>query len=140
MKPAMMIRDMLRSSARRPVTELYPIERRPAVARFRGLLHYDPEACTGCGLCSKDCPADALELVTIDKTEKRFVLHYRADRCTYCGQCAYSCRFDCITLSSEQWELARNDRSLYDIAYGRADDVRRFLEAPAEPEPAETAG
>jgi formate hydrogenlyase subunit 6/NADH:ubiquinone oxidoreductase subunit I len=138
MKPGTMLRDVLRSSARRPVTELYPLEKHPPVAAFRGLVHYDPEACTGCGLCAKDCPANAIELITIDKAGKRFVMRYHVDRCTFCGQCAYSCRFDCINLSNDEWELARTRPDAFTITYGRPDDIRR-LEATPEPDPATEA-
>jgi formate hydrogenlyase subunit 6/NADH:ubiquinone oxidoreductase subunit I len=118
-----MFTDLLRSTFRRPVTERYPLERRPTPARFRGLLHWDPEGCTGCALCVKDCPAEAIELITIDKASKRFVLRFHVDRCTFCGQCAYSCRFNCLELSSEEWELASLERRLFTIDYGNPDDI-----------------
>lgn len=127
MKLGMMIRDMLRSSTRKPATEFYPAEKRPAIEQFRGLVHWNPELCTGCGLCVKDCPADAIELITLDKANKRFVMHYRADRCIFCGQCVYNCRFGCIQQSAEDWELARHDRSLYDIFFGRPEDLEQAL-------------
>ena len=41
---------------------------------LRALLQFNPEKCTGCGVCVKDCPAEALELITLDKASKRFVL------------------------------------------------------------------
>lgn len=129
MKNIGMIRDLVDSAFRRPVTELYPLERRPTVEQFRGLLHWHPEACTGCALCVKDCPAEAIELITLDKAEKRFVLRYYADRCTFCGQCAYNCRFDCISLENEEWELADVDRDGFLITYGRPEDVERLAVA-----------
>lgn len=123
MKKIGMLNDLAESALRRPVTERYPLERRPTVAQFRGLLHWNPEGCTGCALCVKDCPAEAIDFITIDKAEKRFVFRLHVDRCTFCGQCAYNCRFDCITLDNEEWELAGVDRDGFTITYGRPEDV-----------------
>lgn len=134
MKRIGMLTDLMRSAVRRPVTELYPFEKRAAVAGFRGMLQWNPEACTGCALCVKDCPADAIEIITIDKSEKRFVLRFHIDRCTFCGQCAYNCRFDCIHLDNEAWELAELGRDDFTRLFGREDDIARLsLEEEIEP-------
>ena len=117
--------DLARSAFRRQVTERYPFEKRPAPLSYRGKLHWDPESCTGCMLCVKDCPAEAIDFFTLDKANKRFVFRYHADRCTYCGQCAYSCRFDCIDLADEEWELAAGDRAAFVVTYGRDEDIAR---------------
>ncbi len=117
--------DLARSAFRRPVTERYPFEKRPAPLSYRGKLHWNPESCTGCMLCVKDCPAEAIDFFTLDKANKRFVFRYHADRCTYCGQCAYSCRFNCIDLADEEWELAAGDRNAFVVTYGREEDINR---------------
>ncbi len=117
--------DLARSAFRRPVTERYPFEKRPAPPQYRGEVIWSPEGCTGCMLCVKDCPAEAIDFFTLDKANKRFVFRYHTDRCTFCGQCAYSCRFDCITLQEESWELAGGDREAFVVTYGRPEDVAR---------------
>jgi formate hydrogenlyase subunit 6/NADH:ubiquinone oxidoreductase subunit I len=126
MKTIGMVKDMVRSAFKRPVTELYPVERRPSLPQFRGQLCWDPENCTGCGLCVKDCPADAIELIIIDKAAKRFGMRYYADRCTFCGQCVYNCRFGCLDLVDDVWELADTGREGYLIEYGRPEDLERY--------------
>jgi NAD(P)H-quinone oxidoreductase subunit I len=126
MKTIGMVKDMVQSAFRRPVTEFYPVERRPSLPQFRGQLCWDPENCTGCGLCVKDCPADAIELITIDKAAKRFGMRYYADRCTFCGQCVYNCRFGCLDLVNDVWELADTGREGYLIEYGRPEDLERY--------------
>jgi formate hydrogenlyase subunit 6/NADH:ubiquinone oxidoreductase subunit I len=132
MKLGTMLRDILTSLFQRPVTEKYPFEKRAAPRRTRGLLHWHPEKCTGCCLCNSDCPANALELITLDKKAKRFVLRYHPDRCTFCGQCVESCRFDCLEMSSEEWELAATSREPFTITYGQeADIVELLARAPA---------
>lgn len=133
MKPGVMLRDVLRSATERPATQRYPFERRPAPIRLRGMLRWDPARCTGCALCVKDCPAEAIELITLDKQAKRFVLRYYADRCTFCGQCAYSCRFDCLELTGDEWELADSDLANLEVIYGREEDIAA-VEVAAESE------
>jgi formate hydrogenlyase subunit 6/NADH:ubiquinone oxidoreductase subunit I len=141
MKKIGMVKDMVRSAFLRPVTEQYPAERRPSLPQFRGQLQWNPDECTGCALCVKDCPAEALELITIDKAARRFVLRYYLDRCTFCGQCAYSCRFHCIDLVEDVWELADTDREGFTILYGRPEDIENHavaagIEPGPEPTPA----
>ena len=59
------------------------------------LLTYtvDPEKCTGCTVCAKNCPTNA-----IDGARKE--LHFiRQDACIQCGMCYSKCKFDAILLS-----------------------------------------
>jgi NADH:ubiquinone oxidoreductase subunit F (NADH-binding) len=58
------------------------------------LFHYeiDPEACTGCQVCFRKCPQDAVsgkkkEAHTIDQ-----------DKCIKCGICYDACKFDAVTI------------------------------------------
>lgn len=127
-----MLSDTLRALFHRPVTEKYPIEKHPAPARLRGVLHYDPEKCTGCGMCVQDCPAQALELITLDKKNKQFVLRYHMDRCTFCAQCVQSCKFNCLDMSNQEWELASVHKEPFTVNYGRATDIEKWLEHRAQ--------
>jgi formate hydrogenlyase subunit 6/NADH:ubiquinone oxidoreductase subunit I len=66
---------------------------------YRGAIVFEPEKCIGCGLCVRDCPADALKLNK--KSREEFtLLHYPA-RCAYCGQCQDSCRHGAIYHSNK---------------------------------------
>jgi NAD(P)H-quinone oxidoreductase subunit I len=121
------LRDALRSLFRRPATERYPFEKNPAPAALRGKLTWDPEKCSGCSLCVKDCPSNAIELITIDKANKRFVMRYHADRCTFCAQCVQNCRFACMQMSSEQWELASTGKQPFMVTYGKDADLEALL-------------
>ena len=122
-----MIGDILSSLFKKPSTQLYPFERKPAPERLRGKLIWDPSKCTGCQLCIKDCPSDALELIVLDKVAKRFVLKYHVDRCTFCAQCVQTCRFKCLNMSNEQWELASTQKEPFTVYYGDDADVENIL-------------
>ena len=45
----------------------------------------DPELCTGCALCAKNCPSEAI------LGKRKFAHSIIVDRCTGCGACADSC-------------------------------------------------
>jgi len=129
-----MLGDLVRSLFRRPATQLYPFERRVAPPRLRGKLVWDPGKCTGCALCNKDCPSNAIELITLDKKNKRFVMRYHMDRCTYCAQCVENCRFACLNMSYEQWELAALSKAPFTVYYGNEADVEALLGKFARPD------
>ncbi|NDJ77698.1 MAG: 4Fe-4S dicluster domain-containing protein [Chloroflexi bacterium] len=132
MKLSTMWKEALGSLVQRPATEKYPFVRQEAPEHLRSKLHWDLEGCTGCSLCAKDCPANAIEIITIDKKAKRFVFHYYVDRCTFCGQCVASCNKDCIELVNNEWELAALDKDNFELYYGNDADVDSVLAEPAE--------
>jgi len=134
MRIGTMLGDVLWSLWNQPVTEKYPFEKREAPTRLRGKLNWDPDKCTGCGLCSKECPSNAVEVITLDKKNKRFVMRYHMDRCTYCGQCAQNCRFDCIDMASADWELAGANKEAFTVYYGNNDELAEFMAAVAAPD------
>ncbi len=123
-----MLGDISRSLFKRPVTELYPFERRPTPERLRGQLVFDAAKCTGCKICVRDCPAAAIEVAVVDKATKRFVMRFRADRCTFCAQCVVSCNFDSLSMSHEQWELAALSQAPFSMSFGREEDLRTLAE------------
>ncbi|MFO7880304.1 MAG: NADH-quinone oxidoreductase subunit NuoF [Bacteroidota bacterium] len=58
------------------------------------LLTYevDPENCTGCTVCAKNCPVDAIS------GERKEVHYIHQDICIHCGVCYSKCNFDAIKL------------------------------------------
>ena len=125
-----MINDVTRSLFKRPFTQRYPFVVEPVAERTRGQLEWDREKCNGCGLCARDCPAQAIEVKTIDRAQKRFIYNYRTDRCIYCGQCVESCKPGALVLSKDRWHLAATNKEPFSLQYGE-----KPAEGPAETEP-----
>jgi formate hydrogenlyase subunit 6/NADH:ubiquinone oxidoreductase subunit I len=122
-----MFQDIVESFFKKSATQLYPVERSTPPQRYRGVLSYSPSACTGCGLCVKDCPSDAIELIILDRAAKRYVVKYHMDRCIYCGQCVVNCKFKCINMSHDEWEHAALDKNFM-VYYGRDEDIAKYVE------------
>jgi formate hydrogenlyase subunit 6/NADH:ubiquinone oxidoreductase subunit I len=136
MRIGVMFRDTLDSLFHKPVTQRYPFERKPTPERLHGKLVWNNTKCTGCALCTKDCPANAIEMVVNDKPNKTFVLRYRMDRCIFCAQCVQNCRFSCLEMSN-QWEMASLNRDPFTLYYGAPENVQAYLQAQAPDEPVE---
>ena len=72
-------------------TLLFPA--RPKVSeRYRGLVQFDPELCTGCAICRFRCTARAIEF---KPGKGEFVWSYDPGQCTFCGRCVEGCKTPC---------------------------------------------
>lgn len=63
--------------------------RPPVTPGFRGLVHFDPERCSGCAMCRFRCTARA---ITFTAAGKEFVWSYDPSQCTFCGRCVDGCK------------------------------------------------
>ena len=75
--------------------EAHVVEKRCPTKKCTALITYniDAEACTGCTLCARNCPVDAItgevrKLHTIDQ-----------ELCIKCGLCENVCRFNAVAVS-----------------------------------------
>ena len=67
---------------------LYPT--RPMVgAGYRGLVRFDPAACTGCAICKMRCTSRA---ITFNAGKGEFHWSYDPGQCTFCGRCVEGCK------------------------------------------------
>lgn len=58
-------------------------------------IHIISEKCTGCSLCVKVCPFDAIRIM-----ERKASIDL--DKCNLCGACVHACKFKAITLEKPQ--------------------------------------
>ncbi len=98
----------------KPSTVQYPKVKETPVPRARGVIALDPEACTVCMLCARECP-DWRIYIEGHKEEQppskeggrprsratldRFDLDYAL--CMYCGICVEVCPFDALFWSPD---------------------------------------
>ncbi len=88
----------------RKITIMYPEEKTPQSARFRGLhaLRRYPngeERCIACKLCEAVCPALAITIESEQREDgSRRTTRYDIDltKCIFCGFCEESCPVDSI--------------------------------------------
>jgi formate hydrogenlyase subunit 6/NADH:ubiquinone oxidoreductase subunit I len=102
-----MVKELLSNLFKKPATCKYPFVKAEVPEGFRGMQVYDIDLCISCGLCSRDCPAKAIEMVEVDG-KRRPLFHL--DQCIFCYQCAESCPRNAIK-ASKFFELATTDKS-----------------------------
>jgi NADH-quinone oxidoreductase subunit I len=89
-------------------SDKYPFLKPELSDNFRGQPIFDFDLCIGCGLCSRDCPAKAIEMVPIDG--KKRLPQLNLSKCVFCYQCAETCSKKAIK-NSLVYELATTDKS-----------------------------
>jgi len=92
---------------KKSATGKYPLVKCEPAQGFRGKQIFDTDLCIGCSLCSKDCPAKAIEMVDVGGKQRPLFL---LDRCGFCYQCADSCPRNAIKCSA-LFELATTDKA-----------------------------
>jgi formate hydrogenlyase subunit 6/NADH:ubiquinone oxidoreductase subunit I len=102
-----MLKEVLSHVFKKPATGKYPFVKAEVPEGFRGKQVFDITLCISCGLCSRDCPAKAIEMIDVDG-KRRPLFHL--DLCIFCYQCAESCPRNAIK-SSLIFELASTDKS-----------------------------
>jgi formate hydrogenlyase subunit 6/NADH:ubiquinone oxidoreductase subunit I len=118
-RPGMMIREVVGSAMRKPLTVRYPFVKVQMPKKFRGKLAFNPTVCIGCKICEKDCPAAAITIRKI--ADKKFECDIDLGKCIYCAQCADSCPRKALT-TTEDFELAQLSRGKLKVVYtGQAD-------------------
>ena len=104
----------------KPETIAYPAVSHRSSASYRGSVRIISENCVGCGLCVRDCPAEALELEKNSKTS--FLLIHYQDRCTSCGQCELSCKFNSIYLDNTHKEAYAERKDFHEVLVNKTNN------------------
>jgi formate hydrogenlyase subunit 6/NADH:ubiquinone oxidoreductase subunit I len=102
-----MMKEVVSQVFGKPATQKYPYVRPEVPAGLRGKQVFDIDLCISCGLCARDCPAKAIEMVDVEG--KKRPLFYM-DRCVFCYQCIESCPRNAIK-GSIFFELASTNKS-----------------------------
>jgi len=102
-----MLKEVFLRFFSKPVTEKYPFVKAEVPEDFRGKQVFDIDLCISCGLCARDCPSQAIEMIDVDG-KRRPLFHL--DLCIFCYQCAEGCPRDAIKTSAF-FELASTDKS-----------------------------
>lgn len=77
----------LSSLFKKPATRRYPAEKREPFARTRGQIALtDVESCLFCGMCQRQCPADA---IVVDRKASKW--SYWPYKCIACDSCVRTC-------------------------------------------------
>jgi formate hydrogenlyase subunit 6/NADH:ubiquinone oxidoreductase subunit I len=91
----------------KPAAPKYPFAKPQLADNFRGQPVFDFSLCIGCGLCSRDCPAKAIEMVLVEGKQHPQI---NLSKCVFCYQCAETCPKKAIKNSSV-YELTTTDKS-----------------------------
>lgn len=71
---------------------------RPKVTqRYRGLVQFNPELCTGCAICKFRCTSRA---ITYQAGKGEFTWSYDPGQCTFCGRCVEGCKANALSQES----------------------------------------
>lgn len=86
---------ILKRLFKKPATLMYPVVKREYCERTRGHIDIDINACIFCGICSRKCPTNAIEVTRNDKTWAIERL-----RCIQCGSCVENCPKKCLSMGT----------------------------------------
>lgn len=103
---------------KKKVTYNYPDERFQPPPSFRGrpvlVEEHGVERCVACGLCSRVCPALAIEVQASETQleKERYPIKFEINmvRCIFCGFCEEVCPEEAIVMSQE-YELVFSSQS-----------------------------
>ncbi len=99
------------------VTREYPEERFAPTGSYRGrpvlVLEEDGERCVACGLCSRVCPALAIQVQageTLERDKERYPEKFEINmlRCIFCGFCEEVCPEEAIVMSKDYEMVFQN--------------------------------
>jgi NADH-quinone oxidoreductase subunit I len=96
-----------RNIFRKPVTVMYPREKRPFPERMRGVFAQTlnpktgEENCIGCRLCEMICPSSVIKVVPEKRENRSYSREFTLDMggCMFCELCVQVCPTDAIVMT-----------------------------------------
>ena len=76
------------------------VDKRCPAGVCKKLVRYtiDKDKCIGCGMCAKQCPADAIQRTDyVAPGHKLASFEINQDKCVKCGACVSTCKFKAIS-------------------------------------------
>jgi len=113
-----MIKEITAAILKKPFTLQYPFTRPHLPQSFRGRQVFHPDRCISCGLCARDCPAQAIDMVDVSG-KKMPMIHL--DSCIFCYICVEHCPRNALTEST-----------FYELASTSKDDLVLKPEEPSQ--------
>lgn len=91
-----MIGNIFKNLGSKPATRLYPFVKREPYKNTRGQVAINIDDCIFCGICSRKCPSDAINVAKVDKS-------WELDpfKCVACAVCAEACPKKCISMKEQ---------------------------------------
>lgn len=108
MKRPRLIGLVLESLIQKPATIEYPKQPTPIEPDARGRHFADLNKCTGCSLCSLECPAECIAMIPIPQgfevpkiNPRKIYPVINYGKCVYCYRCITVCPFNAYIVTNE---------------------------------------
>lgn len=106
-------KTVLKSLFSKPATAMYPIVKNEFYPNTRGKIAIEVSDCIFCGICSKRCPADAIE---VSKPDKKWQID--RTRCVMCNFCVQVCPKKCLATERHYTSPMTDKNNRIYIEYG----------------------
>ncbi|MEM1639145.1 MAG: 4Fe-4S binding protein [Desulfurococcaceae archaeon] len=116
MRRPKLIEVIFRNLVTKPSTVQYPREKTEVEPDSRGIQYADLSKCTGCSLCSIECPADAIKMTLIPQeyevpktNPRRLFPLINYGKCVYCYRCVKICPVNAYIVTNK-YDIASSTR------------------------------
>ncbi|NLI93081.1 MAG: 4Fe-4S binding protein [Peptococcaceae bacterium] len=98
-------KTVMKSLFGKPATAMYPVIKNEFYPNTRGNIEVAIDKCNFCGLCSRRCPAGAIE---VSKPDKKWEID--RTRCIVCNFCVQVCARDSLS-TQRHYTVPMTDKS-----------------------------